>query len=208
MRWRRSRPGGGRVTSAGSTRCAAFGRRIRKRAMLPLAGGKERRRSVGAHRIARRGGAVRGASPSHGCLFIAVVVVVVVVSRGARARDEREHEGKEKNADGGETSGRHGSVECVRARGGLWQTQCTTRFLQKRCRPVQSEQRAESAPPPKIDDADRTVYNPKVRAINLWRDISATFRFWSVSRFSLVSDRPDPQCHYCHRTRKRNERRS
>ena len=214
MRWRRSRPGGGRVTSAGSTRCAAFGRRIRKRAMLPLAGGKERRRSVCAHRIARRGGAVRGASPSHGCLFIAVVVVVVVVvSRGARARDEREHEGKEKNADGGETSGRHGSVECVRREVVVANPRITTRFLQKRCRPVQSEQRAESAPPPKIDDADRTVYNPKVRAINLWRDISATFRFWlpcldfpgRPTLCRLVSDRPDPQCQ---RTRKRNERRS
>ena len=111
--------------------------------MLPLAGGKERRRSVGAHRIARRGGAVRGASPSHGCLFIAVVVVVVVVSRGARARDEREHEGKEKNADGGETSGRHGSVECVRREVIVANPCITTRFLQKRCRPVQSEQRAE-----------------------------------------------------------------
>ena len=91
--------------------------------MFPLAGGKERRRSVGAHRRARVGGAVRGASPSHEFLFavvavVVVVVVVVVVSSGARARDEREHEGKEKNADGGETRGRHGSVECVRARGG------------------------------------------------------------------------------------------
>ena len=115
--------------------------------MLPLAGGKERRRSVGAHRIARRGGAVRGASPSHGGLFfiavVVVVVVVVVVSRGARARDEREHEGKEKNADGGETSGRHGSVECVRREVIVANPCITTRFLQKRCRPVQSEQRAE-----------------------------------------------------------------
>ena len=82
--------------------------------MFPLAGGKERRRSVGAHRRARVGGAVRGASPIHEFLF----AVVVVVFSGARARDEREHEGKEKNADEGETRGRHGSVECVRARGG------------------------------------------------------------------------------------------
>lgn len=86
--------------------------------MFPLAGGKERRRSVGAHRRARVGGAVRGASPIHEFLFAVVVVVVVVVFRCARARDEREHEGKEKNADEGETRGRHGSVECVRARGG------------------------------------------------------------------------------------------
>jgi hypothetical protein len=90
----------------------------------------------------------------------------------------------------------------------------TTRFLQKRCRPVQSEQRAESAPPPKIDDADRTVYNPKVRAINLWRDISATFRFWLPCLdfpgrpTDLVSACVRPTRPTCHRTRKRNERRS
>ena len=142
---------------------------------------------VSLHRRGRRG---RGRQPRRSR------------SRRTRARGQ----GKERGWRRNEWQTWLGRV-CARARW-LWQTQCTTRFLQKRCRPVQSEQRAESAPPPKIDDADRTVYNPKVRAINLWRDISATFRFWSVSRFSLVSDRPDPQCHYCHRTRKRNERRS
>jgi hypothetical protein len=55
-------------------------------------------------------------------------VVVVVVSFGARARDEREHEGKEKNADGGETSGRHGSVECVRREVVVANPCITTRF--------------------------------------------------------------------------------
>ena len=47
-----------------------------------------------------------------------VVVMVVVVLRGARAHEEGEHEGEEENADGGGTrgtSGKHGSVECVRA---------------------------------------------------------------------------------------------
>jgi hypothetical protein len=99
--------------------------------MFPLAGGKERRRSVGAHRRARVGGAVRGASPIHEFLFAVVVVVVVVVFRCARARDEREHEGKEKKADGGETRGRHGSVECVRARGGCGDPPIPQPFIKK-----------------------------------------------------------------------------
>ena len=41
--------------------------------------------------------------------------IVVIVLLGARARKEREHEGEEKNAEEGGTSGRHGrSSACAR----------------------------------------------------------------------------------------------